>query len=488
MISPQLISFITTAIFLAGILIPLGIKKDRAILRFPLVSSIAALILSVLFFHCLRGQDSVLFFGGNFIIDRLAFYHLLIITAVFAASGIYMQEYFAETMKHEVQPLFHYRRFAMLWQGFQLMLMVVVLSNNIGLSWVAMEATTILSAFLIISESDSLSLEAMWKYLLVCSVGIGLAFIGTILVAAEEINTFSELYLHAGELNPQLMLFAFIFIAVGYGTKAGLSPMHSWLPDAHSQAPTPVSAVFSGVMLNAAMFIIMRYLPIVEASSGGSGDAHSIMLLLGFLSLLFAAVFIPIQTDLKRLLAYCSVEHMGIIAIGLGLGGLGTAAALLHCMNHSLSKMLAFFSSGSIIHEYGTRDMRKIRGLLKRLPFWGMAFMISMLTLIGVAPFAVFLSEFFILKSAFTTGRYLIFALFMLGTIAIFISMLKFILDMTLTPSDGAARLTGRTSAADKLIIIAGCAALLLFGLWLPPNLFDFLKEAAVIIEGGMQL
>ena len=158
------------------------------------------------------------------------------------------------------------------------------------------------ATFLIISETDSLSLEAMWKYLLVCSVGIGLAFIGTIIVVAagrevsssEAVYTFTSLSSHAKELNPELMLFAFIFIVAGYGTKAGLAPMHTWLPDAHSQSPTPVSAVFSCVMLNTALFVIMRYLPLVDTSMGGGRAAHSILLLLGFLSLLFSAVFIPV--------------------------------------------------------------------------------------------------------------------------------------------------------------------------------------------------
>jgi hydrogenase-4 component F len=407
-----------------------------------------------------------------------------------------MQDYFSKAAQKGGTSVFHYRRFSMLWQGFQLMLLVVILSNNIGLTWVAMEATTVLSAFLIISESDSLSLEAMWKYLLVCSVGIGLAFIGTILVVAagrdnpsgESISSFSSLYLYAENLNPQLMLFAFIFIVVGYGTKAGLAPMHTWLPDAHSQAPTPVSSVFSGVMLNAALFVIMRYLPIVESSMGGSGDAHSVLLLLGFISLLFAAVFIPIQHDVKRLLAYCSVEHIGIIAIGLGLGGLGTTAALLHSLNHSLSKMLAFFSSGSIIHTYGTRDMRKISGVMKRMPVWGGAFLVSMLVLIGVAPFSVFMSEFLIVKAAFDKERYLLFALFMLGTIVIFISMLKYVLDMVFKPGIEVSKSPENVKPADKIIILVCFAALLLAGLWIPPEFLTFLRSAAAIIESGIKL
>ena len=302
MIPIQLISVIIAAVFSLGIILARLLKDQKNLLLIPLVSSILISLLSVFFAARLHAEGPFTFFKENLLVDQLSVYHLFLVNLVFLAAGIYMQNYFPKIDGKLSASVFHYRRFSMLWQGFQFMLLIVILSNNIGLTWVAMEATTVLSAFLIISESDSLSVEAMWKYLLVCSVGIGLAFIGTILVAAAgselagigEMVTFSGLSKHAEELNPSLMLFAFIFILVGYGTKAGLSPMHTWLPDAHSQAPTPVSAVFSGVMLNAALLVIMRYLPVVEASTGRSGDAHSLLLMLGFLSLLFAAVFIPI--------------------------------------------------------------------------------------------------------------------------------------------------------------------------------------------------
>ncbi|MBI9103515.1 MAG: hypothetical protein JEY99_13940 [Spirochaetales bacterium] len=496
MIPTELISIAITGTFLTGILIPLKLIDQKKMIRIPLWSSLLVSLLSIYFTIALHRNGAFLFFGETFIVDKLSLYHLFLINLVFLSSGIYMQDYFKKARAKGVQSVFHFQRFSMLWQAFQLMLMIVILSNNIGLTWVAIEATTILSTFLIISESDSLSLEAMWKYLLVCSIGIGLAFIGTILVAAAgreftdtaSMNTFSGLSLHASHLNPDLMLFAFIFIVVGFGTKAGLAPMHTWLPDAHSQAPTPVSSVFSGVMLNVALFVIMRYLPIVEGSMGESGDAHSILILLGFLSLLFAAVFIPIQHDVKRLLAYCSVEHIGIIAIGLGLGGAGTTAALFHSLNHSLSKILAFFSSGSIIHTYGTRDMRKITGVFRRMPIWGGAFLISMLVLMGVAPFSIFMSEFMIVETAFNGKRYVLFTLFMMGTIAIFISMLKYVLDMIFKPGINNSTGLEKVRFSNRLIIYICIAAFLLLGFWVPPGMMNFLEGAAVIVEKGIRI
>jgi hydrogenase-4 component F len=284
------------------------------------------------------------------------------------------------------------------------------------------------------------------------------------------------------------MLFAFILLAIGFGTKAGFSPMHTWLPDAHSQAPTPVSAVFSGVMLNCALYCIMRYLPITEAALGMDGQAHSILLLFGFMSLFFAAVFIPVQHDIKRLLAYCSVEHIGIIAIGLGLGGLGTFAALLHTANHSISKVLAFFSAGYIGEHYGTRNMHRITDAVRQVPWWGGAFFISILVLVGVAPFSVFMSEFFIAREAFFAGKYVLFVLFVFGSFAVFVNLLKHVLDVSFGKHETSGKIKMKVRFVDKIIIVAGVAALLVLGLWIPSPLSDFLKQAAAIVENGVSL
>ena len=501
MITPQIVSVLIVLIFASGILSAMVFKTHKQMIRITIWSSVSVAVLSSYFAYELIEKGPYVFFRSSFLVDHLSIFHLFLINIMFFAASVYMQDYFRNTIDAEGKgtSVFHYRRFSMLWQGFHLMLTVVILSNNIGLTWIALEATTIVSAFLIISESDSLSLEAMWKYLLVCSVGIGLAFIGTVLAAAagqeilssDSVLTFTSLNLHSSELNPRLMLFAFIFIAAGYGTKAGLAPMHTWLPDAHSQAPTPVSAVFSGVMLNAALFVIMRYLPVVDSSLGGRRDAHSILLLLGFLSLLFSAVFIPVQKDLKRLLAYCSVEHIGIIAIGLGLGGAGTFAALFHTMNHSVSKTAAFFSSGSIINTYGTRDMDRIRGVLKRMPFWGSVFLVSMFVLIGTAPFSVFMSEFIIIKEVFSQGRYILFSLFLFFTIAIFISILKYIFEIVFKPSAENTEKNDKSEKAsvpDKIIITAFLVFLLAAGLYLPSGIMQFLETASAIIETGIKL
>ncbi len=492
-------AIIIPAIFLvlgAGVLACLPMTDAGRTLRIPLVTSLAVFLLTLPLALRLFAQGAYFLYGRNLLIDPLSLYHIVLVNLVFLVTATYAGGYFKHGIQAGTLGTAYIKRYCMLWQAFQAMLLLVLLSNHIGVMWVALEATTLVSAFLIISDVDSLSIEAMWKYLLICSVGIVFAFMGTILTVAaakslqgtDSLFLFSQLQLHAAQIDPQLMLFAFIFIVVGFGTKAGLSPMHTWLPDAHSQAPTPVSAVFSGVMLNCALFCIMRYLPITEAALGGDGQAHAIILLFGFTSLLFAAIFIPIQNDIKRFLAYCSVEHMGIIAVGLGLGGIGTFAALLHTANHSLAKVLSFFSAGHISDQYGTRDMRRISAASDRVPLWGKAFFLSILVLIGVAPFSIFMSEFLIVKEAFFQGKYVVVGLFLFCVLAVFFGALKHVLDVSFGAGDNTQPLAKKPRVIDVLIVLGCLTALLLLGIWIPAPFAAFLKNAAAAIEKGIGL
>jgi hydrogenase-4 component F len=491
-------------IMLAGILCTLvtGVAlctsrlSAQRILRIPVATAIMVTLLTAPLALRLFTGGAFALFGRNILIDHLSLYHVILVNLVFLAAAVYATGYFKHGIKTGALTLSYIRRYCMLWQTFHAILLVVLVSNNIGIMWVALEATTLVSAFLIVSDTDALSIEAMWKYLLICSVGIVFAFMGTILTvaAAKEIHgadslfLFSQLRLHADLINPQLMLLAFIFIVVGFGTKAGLAPMHTWLPDAHSQSPTPVSAVFSGVMLNCALFCIMRYLPITEAALGHDGQAHSILLLFGFLSLVFAVIFIPIQRDMKRFLAYCSVEHIGIIAIGLGIGGLGAFAALLHTFNHSIAKMLSFFAAGRIGEQYGTRDMRVITGAVRRTPLWGTAFLISVLALIGVAPFSLFLSEFLIIKESFFRGKYVVAGLFIFCLLAVFISALKHVMGVSYGADPGIPTTAAKSRFADRVIVAVCIIALIVLGLWIPAPLGAFLTGAAAVIENGIGL
>ncbi|MFH1028621.1 MAG: proton-conducting transporter membrane subunit [Pseudomonadota bacterium] len=480
--------------FAAGVVSCMRFTTPNRLFSIPVVVSSVALVCTGLV-YVLPGPSGVRFlFGQNMVIDALTTFHLILVNVLFLITSIYATGYF----KNEHLTIPYIRRYCMLWQTFQALLVIVLLSNNIGIMWVALEATTIVSSFLIVRESAPLSVEAMWKYLLICSVGIVFAFMGTILTlaAASQLEgvdapyLFNQLHAHAGLIEPKLMLFAFIFIVVGFGTKAGLSPMHTWLPDAHSQAPTPVSAVFSGVMLNVALYCILRYLPIAEAALGRDGQAHAILLLFGFMSLFFAAVFIPVQNDMKRFLAYCSVEHLGIISIGLGIGGIGTFAALLHTTGHSLSKIVAFFSSGYIGEHYKTRDMRKLSGAVEQLPLWGTGFFVGVLVLIGVAPSVLFISEFLIVKEAFFQHRYVVVGALITGVMIIFLSGLKFAMHVSFGTHDKREPLshTFPVRIIDR-VIVTGCLIIaLLLGLWIPVSFSELLKSAGTAIENGIGL
>jgi hydrogenase-4 component F len=277
------------------------------------------------------------------------------------------------------------------------------------------------------------------------------------------------------------MKLAFLFLLVGYGTKAGLAPLHSWLPDAHSQAPAPVSALFSGFMLNTALYCVMRYLPLVEEATGGVGWGGGLLVGFGLTSILVAAVFIVFQHDGKRLLAYHSVEHMGIIALGLGLGGVGTFAALWHTLNHAVCKSLAFFSMGRLGQMYGTHDLGAMAGAMRRSPVWGVGFFGGVLVLIGVAPFAIFMSEFQILRAAAAARAYTALTLFLLGAGIVFVGALRHAMTTAWGEEVSQPRLQP-TGTVDRVLVFGALALLLMLGLWLPAPLRAALDAAALVV------
>ncbi len=429
-------------------------------------------------------------------VDAFSAFHLLVLALVYLASSIFAATYFRHTHgAHRFRPRIA-RRFGFLWLGALAAMSLLLISNNLGMMWVGMESTTLLTAFLISLYTDKLSLEAMWKYLIICSVGIAFAFMGTLLAAASVRHmpqlaggsmSWTSLMNPTTVIDPTLMIIAFVFIMVGFGVKAGLAPVHSWLPDAHSQAPAPVSAMFSGFMLNAALYCIMRYAPLVERTLHHN---FASILLLGFgaLSMLVSAAFIVFQTDAKRLLAYHSVEHLGIIALGYGLGPIGVFAALFHTLNHSLCKTLAFCGVGRLGQYYGTHDMHAIRGALRVDRLWGLALLGSMLALIGVAPFAIFMSEYQIVRAAIAEHAWVMLAVFALGGSIIFVSALRHVMDMVYgepsidTPARAAITMHDGIGA---VAMVGGTLGLLvILGLWLPGPLLALMQQAVRVVSG----
>ena len=303
------------------------------------------------------------------------------------------------------RPLFHLFVFTML---------LAVTTDNLGLMWVAVEGTTLASVFLITLERTRASLEAAYKYLLICSVGIGVAFMGTVLIYYAEIQQFgqtdqalywSTLMAAAPRLPRRIVELAFAFLLIGYGTKAGLVPMHTWLPDAHSEAPAPVSALMSGVLLNVGLYALLRFKAVTDAA-GGPAFAERLLLGFGLASMAVAAGFLWAPRNYKRMLAYSSVEHVGLVCVGLGFGGVwGVAGGLLHMVTHALAKSALFVLAGRVLQRYGTAEVARVRGLRQAMPWTGAAFLAATLALVGLPPFGLFVSEVLILRAGFAGGH-----------------------------------------------------------------------------------
>jgi hydrogenase-4 component F len=369
---------------------------------------------------------------------------------------------------------------------------LVTVSHNFGLLWVAVEATTLASAPLIYFHRNRRSLEATWKYLLICSVGIALALLGTFILAFAATGkgtpgiplVLEDLIANSAALQVPWIKVAFIFMLVGYGTKMGLAPLHSWLPDAHSEAPSIVSALLSGVLLNCAFLGILRMAQVLDAA-GIADFARGLLLVFGLLSVVIAMVFIVAQLDYKRMLAYSSIEHMGILAVGIGLGGLGSYGAILHAVNHSLTKGMLFLIAGNILARYQTKSIKSVTGLLNVLPISGILWIAGIFAITGMPPFGPFLSEFTIIKAAFDSGH-IVTAIMLLVTLAvIFIAMAKIVMGMAYGKHHELSGSSGSESAAMVLPAAVLCAAVLALGIYIPPVLNNLLADAARLVGGN---
>jgi len=306
----------------------------------------------------------------------------------------------------------HAALYSVLVQAFVATMLLAVLAANLGVLWVAIEATTVVTTFLVGHRRTRSSLEASWKYIVICSVGIAIAFLGTVLVYLASLHVghgphpldWTSLVAQSHQLNPGVMRLAFALIVIGYGTKVGLVPMHSWLPDAHSQAPAPVSALMSGVLLTVAFYAIMRFKVIADGALGPTFP-RTLLVIVGLLSLLVAASLLLTQRDYKRMLAYHSVEHMGLIALGAAAGSpLAIAAVLLHILGHGLAKGVLFLASGEMLLTEGTSEIERVPALLSRRPVLGGIFGFGLFALLGFPPFSLFVSELNMLRAEFQVG------------------------------------------------------------------------------------
>ncbi len=372
---------------------------------------------------------------GAFSMDALSGYIMAIVLFLSLASAMYSISYLEHELETGLTDLRGVRRYYGLLHLFIFTMLLVTMADNLAIMWIGIEATTIVSALLIGLgfHKRPLAVEAAWKYIILCTVGITFALLGTFItyyastavMGTEGALNWTKLKTIAPRLNPETMKLAFIFVLVGYGTKAGLAPVHNWLPDAHSQAPSPISALLSGILLNTAFYGIMRFVSIVEPSTGNAFTGN-LLIIFGLISVGIAAIFILVQENYKRLLAYSSIEHMGIISLGVGIGGpIGIYGALLHILNHALSKPLMFFASGKIQSRFGSQNIANVTGVLSSMPLLGALTFIGALSLSGTPPFNIFVSEFTVLKAGVDKGLWLVTALFLFFVVIVFYGVLS---------------------------------------------------------------
>ena len=367
---------------------------------------------------------------------------------------------------------------------------LVVLSHHLGLMWVAMEATTLVSAPLLYFNHNARSLEATWKYLLIGSVGIALALLGSFFLAYASLNAglestllFDQLVQDAPRLSPPWLRAAFVLLFVGYGTKMGLAPMHTWKPDAYGEAPGMVGTLLAGGVTSCAFLAILR---VYQISSAGADArfAREIMVFMGLLSMAFAAVFMVRQRDFKRMLAYSSVEHMGILVLGVGIGGLAVYGALLHMINNGLTKGVLFLSAGNIHRAYGSKLTDDVQGAMKRVPLSGGLFLAGFIAITGSPPFGPFVSEFTIVSAAVGSGQYLAGGLFLFLLAIVFIGMGATVLAVVQgKPAAGQATDRFHDSVSTSGPVLLFMALVLLLGVYIPGPLESLVREAAASLE-----
>lgn len=429
-----------------------------------------------------------------FYVDALSAVILLIISLVSLTTSIHSIGYIRHEQQEGLLNDRQVRQYYMFYHLFIATMVLVAVVNNMGLLWVGIEATTVVSAFLVAIYKKGEALEATWKYLMICSAGIAFALLGVIILYASSIANFgaSNQVLNWTVLSrshlllqPNLVALSFVFIMVGFGTKVGLAPMHFWLPDAHSQAPSPVSALLSGVLLNCAMLGLMRFGIVAENALHGQLIQH-LFIGFGLLSVIVAFPFILVQQNFKRMLAFSTVEHMGIIAVALGIGGpLGYGAALLQMFNHSMGKSLLFLAAGNVNQKYKSKQMPRVFALLRIMPFTGVVFLVGTLAITGVPPFNIFTSEFSIFVAGFRQGDAVPTSVLILFIAFIFAAMMFHVMKMIFGAEVGERMTQGEISQWSVVSLVLPLVFVITFGVYMPTLFSQLIHHASVILTGG---
>lgn len=431
--------------------------------------------------------------GLGFRVDAFNVYLIVLTAFVGLTTAIFSRPYMQYVQTSGRISVLNLRLYHSLYQAFMLTMLVALTTDNLGVLWVAVEGATLATVLLVSLYRTPEAVEAAWKYFILCGVGIALALFGTVLTyfAAQLVLadteaglTWSVLHAHAAALDPTVMRIAFVFLLVGYGTKVGLVPMHQWLPDAHSEGPTPMSAVLSGLLLNVALYAVVRLKMLVDGSLAATDTPHlagALLMGFGLVSFMVAALFLHRQRDIKRLFSYSSIEHMGLMTFAFGLGGpLATFGALLHMLVHSLTKSAIFVTVGHATHLAGTQSIERIRGLIRTQPTIGWSLLFGVVAIAGFPPFGVFTSEFLLLTATMQTQPWL--TLVLLSGLAIaFAGLFRHLHPMVYgTAPDGQAPVT-----ANLLPVFIHLGLVLWLGLAIPDFLAHWLNRATALIAGG---
>ncbi|HLD36834.1 MAG: hypothetical protein A2293_13155 [Elusimicrobia bacterium RIFOXYB2_FULL_49_7] len=466
------------------------VKRSRAIGIINTVGYAVILAVSLWLVQGIINGGAPVILGSFFYIDALSAFFIFLIALINLSSSLYSIGYLAAETQEGLITERKTSAYYVLYNLFAFAMFFVTVVSNLGIMWVAIEMTTLISAFLVGFDNTKKSIEAAWKYIIICSAGIALALFGTILLyytVAQHggINSlnWTEVLAVASKLDPQVMKVVFLFILVGYGTKAGLAPMHTWLPDAHSQALSPVSALLSGVLLKTAFYAILRFTIIVNKSVPAS-FTQELFIIFGILSLGIAAAFILVQKDIKRLLAYSSVEHIGIISVGFGFAGIfGVYGALFHIFNHAITKSLMFLGAGIVAKNYKTTNLHIIKGVISVMPFTGVILILGAFALAGAPPFSVFFSEMMILVAGFHQGSYLASILFLLFMVIIF-GAITYHFSRIIFGSKPAAVTSVYEPVTIKIALGLLFALILIVGLSVPTFFNKLILSVVEIIKG----
>jgi len=472
------------------------LTRRRGLLEFLNVAGfVGVLILGVKLFKAVVTNDgNALTEWGEFLrADALSAWMVLLIAVVSLATSLYAVRYFRRDLADATLTTGRFREFYVLTPVFTAGMLLVVLANNLGVMWIAVEAMALSSVFLVALYNRETSLEAAWKYVMLGSLGLVLALFGTILTYAAAIGrtggampsfNWSRLLAMAPQLDHHLMTLAFVFVLVGYGTKAGLAPMHTWLPDAHSEAPSPTSAMLSGVSLKIAVYALLRF-HILTSACLGSGFSSDLLLGFGLFSMLLAGPFILVQTNLKRMLAYSSLEHVGVICVAVGMNApLTVFGALLHMGYHALTKPVLFFAAGNVHQHCHTLEFRRLGGgLVHTMPVTALLLGLAAVAVSGLPPFGLFVSELTVLAGGFTSHHVLVSVVMLTALIVVFCGVLAKLARLLLGPNDGGRpRETVSTGSVVAMSLPLG--TLLLFTVWLPGSIRQLMEQAANIIRG----